>query len=133
MSIVSKPHSVYLPPTSPSHIVCLTCCACPSDVILRGSVGLSPDSLCYNVPPPLCFPFSPPLSLSLWFGIFYFPRQPNEDESSVFTTHTSCPKSLKRVQQALTQTLKNPPEPFCSPGHTDTIHYALSQSLIQRL
>lgn len=71
MSIVSKPHSVYLPPTSPSHIVCLTCCACPSDVILRGSVGLSPDSLCYNVPPPLCFPFSPPLSLSLC-GLVYF-------------------------------------------------------------
>lgn len=40
--------------------------------------------------PPFCFPLLP---LFLWFRVFYFPRQPNEGESSVSTTYSSCPKA----------------------------------------
>lgn len=96
-SIYHLPHQVTL--------FVSTCCVCLSDVIGRGSVSLSPVSLRFNVPPPFCFPFSPSLC-----GLEYFISlvSLNEDESSVFTTHTSYPIAPSLCNKPSHKLLKTP-------------------------
>ena len=121
MSVVSEFDIVYLPPTTPSHIVCFYMFCLSLWCHCNRVSGFKPFTHSAFF-----------LPLSLRFGVFYFPRQLNEGESSVFTTHTSCPKAPNQCNKpSHTLSLKTPGAFLYHEKHrTNTC--TLSQSLIRK-
>lgn len=99
MVIVFKLHGICLPPPIGRHSP-FPRYACVTDVIVRGSVGLNPDSFLLYVPPSPCFAFSPTLC-----GLECFISLVRMRVNPLFSPHTVPVQTPPSQEQALTHSL----------------------------
>lgn len=106
-----------------SHIVCNYMLCLSLSCHCKRVSGFKSWLTSFQCSTPSLFPFLP---LSLWFGVFYFPRQPNEGESSVFTTHTSCPEAPSQCNKPSHTLSQTPRASLFHWRHTDVIYCFIS-------